>query len=662
MLCSLDVYIAMCISFKPFADTSDAIALAVVVGVSSSAASRRDLMATVSGIAGEISEVAELLGIRSQQINVSGLRTNLCDSLAQRILQLKSFNANDALLLTRAMGENEARLTEYGIKVIGDAIDGRLRGSAQASVARADRNDTQYLTNPCVWFTKAEMLGLRDPRKSLDVKITIVVHRLRDMLGVTNPHEQTYRALMALLALVGFEVFPKYRCLFNVLGDLKDCFNAVRGTYPHGHLVKYPNAPSDLPVAMYNFAYDESDPPVAVELDRYEVVCRFHIPLRKNSKLLTDEARKEGAPMHPDAPITWSQLKMLQNGGACTAPDQGNDCNITVYGRNDRRRGRSLPMLGPGFGAGRSNVSDDALTDPSVETPPSRGRRDSPMGDHQQQTLSKPSLFGSLVPRSRVFGNQREAQPGPPSGHVPDLAKRLSSVVERPVSAAAADENGDDDDDDEDGGDAVADERGEQPAHVPAPQHRPSAADYEAAAVRALSNRDARRAEEKAEAKAAKAAAAAAGKPPASKGRGSCKGRGRGKGTSVEGRGSGKGRGRGKGACLGKGKAGSGVVGAIKVEAPKKRKVAADNADDVPPLKLPKGAPLMPKLSGGKAPDAVDYNGGRIYTSLTKTCFRVIRERGNYYSEKMIGWKAPKPSKDHWIAAVHAIDTYTSDK
>ena len=74
------------------------------------------------------------------------------------------------------------------------------------------------------------------------------------------------------------------------------------------------------------------------------------------------------------------------------------------------------------------------------------------------------------------------------------------------------------------------------------------------------------------------------------------------------------------------------------------------------PMYTVSGKAPCPKVGDGP----VDYKGGRIYTSLSKSAFRVIRERGNYDSERSSTWaKVDKPDRKAWLAALKHVDEYS---
>ena len=78
------------------------------------------------------------------------------------------------------------------------------------------------------------------------------------------------------------------------------------------------------------------------------------------------------------------------------------------------------------------------------------------------------------------------------------------------------------------------------------------------------------------------------------------------------------------------------------------------------PITVTKTSPC-PKLSkDGNAP--CDYNGGRIYLSLKKKGFRVLRNQKDAYSERFVSWGGDKPTADTWKDALKKIDEYKKMK
>ena len=54
----------------------------------------------------------------------------------------------------------------------------------------------------------------------------------------------------------------------------------------------------------------------------------------------------------------------------------------------------------------------------------------------------------------------------------------------------------------------------------------------------------------------------------------------------------------------------------------------------------------------------MDYKGGRIYTSVPRKSFRVIRVRGPYGTEAGVAWGKASPDAVAWKAACKKVDDY----
>ena len=77
-------------------------------------------------------------------------------------------------------------------------------------------------------------------------------------------------------------------------------------------------------------------------------------------------------------------------------------------------------------------------------------------------------------------------------------------------------------------------------------------------------------------------------------------------------------------------------------------------------LKRPAAVPWITKKPPlpRKGHGPVDYKGGRIYTSVVRSTFRVIRERKKYETERSQKWAGKTPDKKSWDAALKSIDEF----
>ena len=52
---------------------------------------------------------------------------------------------------------------------------------------------------------------------SIDVKISVAADLLSNKLGVKSPHEQTYKMWLTLVLLLHYDVWPRYRVVYDLL-------------------------------------------------------------------------------------------------------------------------------------------------------------------------------------------------------------------------------------------------------------------------------------------------------------------------------------------------------------------------------------------------------------------------------------------------------------
>ena len=67
----------------------------------------------------------------------------------------------------------------------------------------------------------------------------------------------------------------------------------MKKVVPFAPIVEFPPLPSQLPQEVLNYAYSPEDPPITREIPKFQELAANHIPLRKNSALLTKEAAAE---------------------------------------------------------------------------------------------------------------------------------------------------------------------------------------------------------------------------------------------------------------------------------------------------------------------------------------------------------------------------------
>ena len=248
-----------------------------------------------SSLVKEINDTADLLTKRKNYEDTSdvavNLRKNLADSIAGSIGKLQTFSAKDAGLIATTLATSP-----YGefTPRVSTAVDNRLMFSSAVSPLAKDKTATQHLCSPSSFYTAKDWDTFNNKRLNLHIKSSAMAMRL-NLLGCTNPHEQTIKWHVAALLLAHFEELPSYNEIYKIMLDFKSCMEANRKSYPYHRLVRYPSSPDDLSDEMYKHAYDADDPPVTVPLVGLETIAKNCIALRANSKLL----KSKQSPPHP---------------------------------------------------------------------------------------------------------------------------------------------------------------------------------------------------------------------------------------------------------------------------------------------------------------------------------------------------------------------------
>jgi hypothetical protein len=244
-------------------------------------------MTTIEAVKTDIKGAIGFLTNRGA-INTSSIGDRLGQSISGKIMQVRSMSASEAdeiLVLLEGspfpVGALQALTAAVESRLTSDAVGGPIACSLKS----------QLLTKCNLVFTAAEALSLTDKHKSWELKVDVVLTRFRK-LGCVNPHEQTYKWLMALLLQSHFEIFPSYSTVFSLLNDLKMSFGTLSfHGYPFPYIAAYPESPSQLPAQQHEYAYAPDEPPVAMMPLRFVEVAHNHVPLRKNSKLLQERSR-----------------------------------------------------------------------------------------------------------------------------------------------------------------------------------------------------------------------------------------------------------------------------------------------------------------------------------------------------------------------------------
>jgi len=504
--------------------------------------------------------------------------------------------------------------------------------SARKSKPKNEELPKQTLTYWWHIFDMDELNFLQDERKSWSAKMTLAVERA-NKVGCVNPCEQSLKWLLAMLLVLQYEELPTYQQIYNKLQDLKQSFAAEKKMFDFEHVVEFPAEPSGLPKAVYDVAYPEGKPPVALVVHGVRTVAS-HIPLRKNSKLLKQGANKKPKLEPGDEPA----ISVSTAAGPVVQPVKAEAVEDSAKGELLAPEDPDERLLWQEYQARRAELRQ-ARADRMV-VPTAHAMPQTPAASPQHGITLQRSGDGSLRLAPRSLGaaalKAEDAAPAPaPASAAPTyedldpyakealkaLHKRAAKTKEKTKAKAKAKagklkaekktkaEAGSDDDDDDDDDDGSDRDGGEDLTidKPPAVKKRPAAG---------MKGRPRK--------VAAKAKAAATAKHES-------------KVKAVKAEGS--------------------KEAPTAMKATKKRTRGAD-VTEVSKALILKSMPKMP--ADGSNPLPVHYNGGVIYTSRSIQKFRALRKRGDKYSEKGAGWSPHSHGTQAkaWKVAVASIDEY----
>jgi len=432
-------------------------------------------MSTNQQLCAELKSLGALIQKRNNSsiADATGVVAAMVRSFCSKInaAHSKHMCADGALKLITAL--EDAALPDEHTASVQAAIDARVTSNTSSmdySLPPPKRASQLILGQQTNYYTRADWAKLRAANANFGSMTTVLVNRLV-RLGVGSASEQTIKWSVAIMLDVHFDsggAMPTYQCIFMLVEAFKAQLAGNKKTYPHDHIVVYPETPDDLSTDMHGFAYDDDDPPICVALDRVGNIAHNHIPLRKNSNLLAKEreaTEKRVAPMVSTNNIMERLQSFMDENSA-------NRQAMALQNSTDRQtmaqhalcdRSRSLAIQDGD--AMRCDRSQSLAIRPS--TPPSRLRCDASdmegcSPDHanaaefllRQQTAPRPNAvdfertaFDALT--SREANKQIAAKD----------KKRAKAAAKAAVKSGAADTGhadtgSDGEDDDEDGEDA----------------------------------------------------------------------------------------------------------------------------------------------------------------------------------------------------------------
>lgn len=227
------------------------------------------------------------------------LRLNFMNAIIKQISSASTFGTQEAGVVTDAL--KDSPYGEHTAKIVA-AIEARLKVSQSAAHLKTPMGSIpgQLLKNWWAVLTPSDWDFIRNPKNSWHAKMTRLAER-GALLGIVHPTEHTIKWALALLLIVCYDELPTYQEIYQKLQDFKLCFTSERKSYPLQHLCVYPDTPQELSEDMFKYAYD-AEQPTTVHLPGFNNVGENHIPLRKNSKLLT-RGSKNATPKDVDCAV-----------------------------------------------------------------------------------------------------------------------------------------------------------------------------------------------------------------------------------------------------------------------------------------------------------------------------------------------------------------------
>ena len=250
-------------------------------------------MSSADDIANEIKSWKVMLDSRSKSSATAGdkLVQKLVVNMSAKVSNLSFLDPNGYKLISEAV--QAQGLTDENISMLTTALDAKFEKQLDEASNAKPTTKRMLFMHPLSYRTDRFLKKIRR-KGTFESKITLCADYLANQMGCTHPHEKTYRAWLTLLILEHFEVWPKYQVVHNYLLTFKNDVVDVRKPWPFAKIPEYPKVPSELDPAVFKHMYPGDDLPTVVVHDQFHATCK-HAPLRKNSKLLTQEKALEKA-------------------------------------------------------------------------------------------------------------------------------------------------------------------------------------------------------------------------------------------------------------------------------------------------------------------------------------------------------------------------------
>lgn len=237
----------------------------------------------------------------------STVQTNMVAAFCNKLENAKHFNLSSSVSLCETLSASS--LDAIVKTTIQSAIDDRLTKPMADMLSPTAARVPQRLANQVTsYLTGQDWATIGDANTSIQGKLSVVIARYR-RIGLMWPAEQTVKwAVAAVVAHMPEN--PSPHSIHNIVLDFKSTMESGRPPWPYSHIVKYPDAPSELPADVFEHAYSAADPPITVVVDRLSRIAD-QVPLRKSSAMLRAPAQPTSDQL---SGLTWDNLRMLMSG------------------------------------------------------------------------------------------------------------------------------------------------------------------------------------------------------------------------------------------------------------------------------------------------------------------------------------------------------------
>ena len=271
--------------------------------------------ATMADIAKEVKDSADFLAARTASgggedaaAKTKELGNNMITAICAKVGALKHFTAHEAMMLDKTLVDSV--LPQELRRLLQDAADNRLTsGIAASHQTRASPGGgglkSQAAPMPQNYPTAEEWVKLLAPDATVNRFLYTVHERLR-RCGLRSANERTHGLIVAMLLIVRSKYLPnkqlpKYKTIFAWVAESKTVLDTLPMGTTAGYAPALPRFPTELPRDVYEAAYGSGGVPAPREVQGLEAMMK-HVPLRKSSELLVDEAAREAAMAKSEPP------------------------------------------------------------------------------------------------------------------------------------------------------------------------------------------------------------------------------------------------------------------------------------------------------------------------------------------------------------------------